>query len=118
MFGSRRPSALVPIGPTRYQPRYAPGSFILRSPRMRPGRVAADTAGGPARVSTTTWTARRPFRAPSGRRPAGRCRPGGGPRYVAGVRSALGDGGPQNRLQRAVEAIDLCSGEAVDPRQG
>ena len=37
MFGSRRSSALVPIAPTRYQPRYAPGSFILRSRRMRPG---------------------------------------------------------------------------------
>jgi hypothetical protein len=36
--------------------------------------------GGPARASTTTWTARRPSRAPSGRRPAGRCRLGGGPR--------------------------------------
>src|ERR1700730_15676744 len=37
MFGSRRPSALVPTGPTRYQSRHAPGSFMLRSRRMRPG---------------------------------------------------------------------------------
>ena len=46
------------------------------------GRYAALAAGagGPARASTTRWSARRRSRAPSGRRPAGRCRPGGGPR--------------------------------------
>ena len=37
---------------------------------------------------------------------------------LAGVRAALGGGGLQDRLQCAVEAVDLRGGEAAGPRQG
>ena len=37
---------------------------------------------------------------------------------VAGMRTTLGDGRFQHRLQRAIQAIDLRRGEAIDPRQG
>jgi hypothetical protein len=38
--------------------------------------------------------------------------------HVAGMRAALGGGGLQDRFQRAVQAIDLRSGEVADPRLG
>ena len=56
-----------------------------------------------------------PIGAPSARARAARA---AGRDDVAGVRAALGHGGLQDRLQRAVEAIELRGGEAVDPRQG
>jgi hypothetical protein len=57
-------------------------------------------------VNTTTWTARRPFRAPSGAVPRAGPAWVAGRDHLAGVRAAVGDSGFQDRLQRAVEAID------------